>query len=233
MKNAVSLGIILAALAGPAQVHADPYTVLPDGSVVFNTALSTQGVFLCAAASPCAGGGTSNVVIGSGDEAIAISFTGVQTTFAVGNTAEPVTLGNFSVTTARTTFPFSGNVHVPILGFQLTLTHEQPVAGTTSRTYGLGPGGGETLMVLTGADWFGLPLGANPPGFRYTSIVYSLEPFPFSLDINGSTPLTAEVGVVPEPGTLLLVGSGLALAAARRRALRRRPGLETPPLKGA
>lgn len=225
MKNAACIAIILAALGQPTLVQADPYTVLPDGSVVFNTALSTQGVLLCAAASPCAGGGTSNVVIGAGEEAIAISFTGVEASLAVGNIAEPVTLGNFTVTTSRDTFPFSGNVNVPILGFQLVLTHEQPAAGTTSRTYGLGPGGGDTLRVLTGADWLALPLGANPPGFRYTAIVYSLEPFPFSLDIDGVTPLTAEVGVVPEPGTLLLVGSGLGFAAAarRRRGRSRRP----------
>lgn len=223
MKNAVYAGIIVAALVQPAPVHADPYTVLPDGNVVFNTALSTQGVFLCAAVSPCAGGGTSNIVLGAGEEAISISFTGIDATFAVGNTAQPVTLGSFSVTTARTAFPSAANVNVPILSFQLILTHEQPAAGTTARNYGFGPGGGTTLRVLTGFEWFSLPIGANPPGYRYDSIVYSLQPFPFSLDIAGVTPLMAEVGVIPEPGTLLLVGSGLALAAARRRASRRRP----------
>jgi hypothetical protein len=223
MRTAVSVAFVLSVLAQAAPVRAESYTVLPNGDVVFHTILSTQGIFLCAAVNPCAGNGTSNIVIGAGEDAVAIGFTGINASFPVGNTAEPVTLGSFLATSAQEEFPYSGNVNVPILRFQLILTHEGPVPGTTSRTYGLGPGGGSSLKVLTGVDWLSLPIGANPPGYHYSSIVYSLEPFPFALDMNAATPLVADVGAVPEPGTLLLVASGLGLAATvRRRASRRR-----------
>jgi hypothetical protein len=58
-------------------------------------------------------------------------------------------------------------------------------------------------------------------------IVYTVRPFPFSLPGHGSLNLVADVGVVPEPGTMLLVGSGIAaLIGARRRGGSARRGRE-------
>ena len=61
-------------------------------------------------------------------------------------------------------------------------------------------------------------LGVNPPHVNYSAFVYTVRPIPSTLPSNGSIDLFAKVAVVPEPGTIVLVGSGIAdLIGARRR----------------
>jgi hypothetical protein len=116
-------------------------------------------------------------------------------------------------------FPPSVNPFVSVVGFTLSLTQTSPVEATQTKFFGFGPGGFEDLPLHEAtSNYFALPAGPNPFNYR---IVYSVSPFPFTLNGSGVTLLTADVGAVPEPTTMLLVGSGLALAAWRRR---RRPG---------
>jgi hypothetical protein len=196
--------------AGATVASADP--------VVFNAAVTTSGMFGCLKEPACSASGDT-VVLGTGDDAVTLTFSGVSTTIPITNAAQPVTLGTLSASgsAGATVFPMRTNELLPILQFVLTLTHATPVAESDSLWMRFGPGGQSQLSFMQGNTYFSLAAGPNPPGQNYPMLIYSLAPFNFSVPMNGSVDITADVGAAPEPATLLLVGLGLAGAAARRR----------------
>jgi len=190
-----------------AEASADP--------VLFNADVTTSGVFGCLKEPACVASGSS-VTLGSGADAVTLTFTGVNTSIAITNTAQPFSLGTLSASSSAATFPTRTNPILPIVGFVLTLTHDTPVAASDTLRMRFGPGGMTELPFLQGNTYMSLPTGLTTPGQNYPVVIYSLSPFQFSVPMNGSVDVTADVGAVPEPATLLLVGFGLAGAAARR-----------------
>jgi PEP-CTERM motif-containing protein len=219
MPRRIPLGCALLAVLWSAEARAEPFTILPNGQVAFDTALTTSGVFRCQGTIACSGSGTNSITLGSGDNQATITFTGVTRTFQVTNVAQRITVGTFDVTsTPGFTYPERGNPNLPVLRFGLIYEHTMPTPGHGTASWTFGPGGGSMLPILTGIAYVGLPLDVNPPNVGYAGFVYTVRPFPFSLPGSGSLDLAADVGVVPEPGTILLVGSGIAgVIGARRR----------------
>jgi len=218
----------MSALSGTAM--AEPFTVLPDGNLVFNAAFSTSGVFRCGAIADCSASGTS-ITIGSGPVALTLTFTGVSRSLAIGNADVPISFGSITATTSDPAFvfPASANPNVPILHFDLTTTQTSPAPGSFTQRMTFGPGGSTAVPVLSSpSNYLAFSAGVNPPGFRYTSIAYSIEPFPFSIRSTGVTELQGIAGAFPEPATMILVGSGLAGTALlrRRRAARNRQRID-------
>lgn len=218
MARRISLGCVLLAMLWGAEVRADPFTILPDGSVVYNTALTTTGVFQCDHIK-CSGAGTNSVTLESGGKEATITFTGLATMLQVTNTVQQVPIGTFdAVATPGFTFPERWNVGLPLLHFRLFFEHTSPNPASGNLFWTFGPGGDAQLPHLTGISSVALPLTVNPPHVGYSAFVYTTRPFPFKLPSNGSLDLFAKVAVVPEPGTIVLVGSGIAgLIGARRR----------------
>jgi hypothetical protein len=223
MKRAIPLSCLFLSCFAVATARADPFMVV-NGEAIFTVDLATQGVFGCRPTVPCTGTGSNSVTLGSGANMATVTFHGVHTTFQVGNTSQPVTLGTFEVTsTPGFTFPARTNPNNTVLDFSVLVSHTLPVADSNTTGWGFGPGGRTTLPLLTGEQFFTMALGPNPPGFNYKDIVYSKRPFPFSIPGSGSQDLTYDVGVVPEPTSLVLLGSGLVgtvLARRRKRASR-------------
>jgi hypothetical protein len=205
---------------------ATPFTILPNGDLEIDTAFTTQGVFSCALG--CSGSGTNSIIFGSGTNTAALTFFGVSATVPVFSGAKThATLGviNASATDGFTfpTIPANPNQSLVILS--LTLLQSSPVPGAGHTTWGFDLGGGGTQLPLQtifggGPTFMELPIGPQPPPYHYSSLVYTFDPFPFTIPSNGIVDVGADIGAIPEPTTLLLFGTtmaGLGLVRWRRR----------------
>lgn len=205
-KAMFSLCVALVLLI-PAAAHADSYTL--------STSISTSGTFSCDQYQTCISGpGGSSLTIPGAAGSATITFTGVTHTLEATNSLTTTELGLFEVTaTDGYTFPVNlANPELPIFRFNLLASNPVNPLFSTQLMWFFGPGGGATLSQFGPWD-LSVPLDSYDG--PYTGINFFVNrPM---LAINSSTSLTAEVGLVPEPSTMLLIGTGLAGAAWRRR----------------
>src|SRR5690242_20441967 len=116
MKRRIALFCFCLSAVWPSTARAEPFTILPNGDVVWDTELTTRGVFRCQGPIPCSGSGTNTVMLGSGANQATITFTGVKSSFQVANRGKIVDIGRFDVvSTPGFTFPRRGNENSPVL----------------------------------------------------------------------------------------------------------------------
>ena len=199
-------------------IQAEPFTILPNGELVFNTTFTTSGFFTC---TPCTGSGTNSVVFGSGGNTVTLTFTGVgSTTVQVGSSKVNVNLGQIQVTATGSgfVFPTGANPNVPMLAFNVSIPTTSPTVSATGNGWAAFGGGTSLQMFPFPNDHSILIPPAQPPGFNYTFIVFTYSSFTIP-NTSGVVNVNADISAVPEPTSVLLLtsGAGMMLGLWRKR----------------
>ena len=193
--------------------QADPFVILPTGEFAFNVSFTTQGTFTC---SLCTGSGTNSIVFGSGADTLTLTFVGVDTTLVVGGQAVPATVGQIQVVSSGAGFVFPSSTQ-PLLLLNVAINQTSPTVGSVNRPFISGFGGDTslTLVPFLGIDR-AFSVGSIPPQFGFTHIVFTSSNFTIP-NTSGVVDLNVQVVAVPEPVSLLLLGSGVGMLTVLRR----------------
>lgn len=218
--------LALAALALcllPAAARAENFVILPSGKVAFQLNASTQQIFLgCAPSIPCSTS-VNSITLGTGANTTTFTFSGSIIDTLIGNESTQVVLGSVGTTTTGAGYSNTLNPHHPLGSFFIRLTQTSPASaqGLLGVTLYGTPGSYSMAFIANGS--LHTPLGPNPPGFNYSAMGFGVISPPgngyINLPVGATTNITANVSLVPEPTTLLLLTTGLAGLAikARRR----------------
>jgi hypothetical protein len=214
MKSVAAASLLLLCLSTPAR--AEPFTV--------TATLATSAVFSCNSRIPCTGQGTNSISIGSGANVATLTFRGVNTSFEASPAEKRVVpIGEFELDAPDGFLVPGTNPNRWVVKFALNFQQTLPVAASGTHTLLFGVSEQPYFQWLSGSTFFSTPVGPNPP-FNYQEIVYTLQPYPIRINLNETERFSAQAGIVPEPGTIVLLSTGLAGAALARRRRRRTSG---------
>ena len=211
MKYTMALGLAMAVFAVDAR--ADPVRFLPDGDIEFDRRIVTSGTLACqntqhSPAYDCREFGDGSIEIHSEGGSTRLSFVGRDQIVAVAaSTIRRITWGEI-IGDATPGFVFPT---LPSSQWALVMLR------TNLAAWDFGPGGSDILPLRQGEREFGK--GIEPPdGYAYDHIVFR---FPnLSIAASGNI-LVADINAIPEPGTVVLLTSGLAaMVRLRRRSAR-------------
>jgi hypothetical protein len=214
--------VLVASLVGQAEARAQ-WSVGPDGVLRYATDYTTTGLFSCNPSNlpyvvgSCSASGNT-LTLTSGSAILTTSFSGVSSGLVATNQGgQFVTLGSL-----QTTLSGDGAFIMPMLAglqtqslfvFTLALSSAVPV-GRGSWVRGFIRTGDSEIFgnCCEAPDYVAFTTTPLPPDLGFTgplSLIYDHLTQEVIRAETGSLVLQARVGIVPEPGTLLLVATGL------------------------
>lgn len=224
LAGALGAALVLGASAAGAQT----WVTFSDGSIGFQTPYSFSGRFTCGTY-PFPGGATcvatpAGIRLLAGTATIDLSFAGASGTLTATSVIRTIPVGTLTEVAGGTgSFVFPGTVtgaNSPMFfALVLTLAGSGPMlcAG-----YATGPASSVAVQCGGGASGSSFAVGLSGPepgGFHYTELNYQgFSPFTIG-QTSAAIPLTADVGISPEPSSVVLLATGLLplVPAIRRR----------------
>jgi len=171
---------------------------------------STSGTFSCAAVANCTGGGTNSITISTGGNTLTLTYNGTSG-LVNANPSSNAGLGTITASVTGT----GGTVNTPgPLGFDLQISQSTPTSGT-----------GDLLANLSGSVSINSSNGiitflnsTNIGGVTWAAFPNQQLVIPPSTGAPGSGTTSLQgTASVPEPGSMVLLGTGLLSAGSLLR----------------
>lgn len=236
MRKTLGALVVATTLGAASAARADGWITLPNGEPGYVGNLSTSGVFACfagVAAGHCVSSGNTLTLL-NGTGSVTFTFTGTTQRLTATNVGQTASLGTVTTTVSGpgVTFPsLSGLPDGQLSGFLVAtlgvsaafevdgvvrpsgLTFGYLQLSSTEILPGCCPNFGSFMAFAF--------VSPNPQGLRYSTLLVDGITRPVLRPENGSISVTGTFGLVPEPSSILLLGTGIAAlggVAVRRRA---------------
>lgn len=230
-----TLAIAAVALTSTAHVgSAQGWSTQPSGELSYRTDYTSSLSFTCGSfgdglhgswCDPLAGG--NGITIWNNGASLTLTVTGASGVIDATNVTQRMSIGTIQETVGGTgpfVFPAAGHPNNPLLYLSISISTTSPIAwfGSVLQGYrNVHPS--STLPVNWGSGaptYMILPVTPPPSPWTYGSVAFDGFTRPMLLAQDGTIAVEANYGLIPEPSTVVLFGSGLvgiAGVGARRR----------------